>query len=72
VLLVLLRVLPRVARGLHRSRWFAAAVLLAGLLSLLLGIFPILALAALIYGLVQLIRLELARRRKIRTAGAAS
>jgi hypothetical protein len=72
VLLVLLRVLPRVARVLHRSRWFAAAVLLAGLLSLLLGIFPILALAALIYGLVQLIHLEIARRRKIRPVDAAS
>ncbi len=57
VLLVLLRLLPRVLPVLHRSRWVAAAVLLVGLLSLLLGIFPILALAALIYGLVQLIRL---------------
>ena len=72
VLVVLLRVLPRVLPVLHRSRWFAAAVLLAGLLSLLLGIFPILALAALIYGLVQLIRLEIARRRRISTVGAAS
>ncbi|MCU0982765.1 MAG: hypothetical protein MUF25_26690, partial [Pirellulaceae bacterium] len=72
VFLVLLRVLPWIARGLHRNRWFAAAVLLVGLLSLLLGIFPILALAALIYGLVQLIRLEIARRQRISTAGAAS
>jgi hypothetical protein len=64
VLLVLLRVLPRIARVVHGSRWFAAAVLVIGLLSLLLGIFPILALAALIYGLVQLIRLEIARRRE--------
>ena len=74
VLLVLLRVLPRIARVLHRSRWFAAAVLLVGLLSLLLGIFPILALVALIYGLVQLIRLEIARRREhsaTRPAGAS-
>lgn len=64
VLLVLLRVLPRVLPVLHGSRWFAAAVLLIGLVSLLLGIFPILALVALIYGLVQLIRLEIARRRR--------
>ncbi len=72
VLLVLLRVLPRVLPVLHRSRSFAAAVLLAGLLSLLLGIFPILALVALIYGLVQLIRLEIARRQRVSTVGAAS
>lgn len=64
VLLVVLRVLPRVLPLLHGSRWFAAAVLLVGLLSLLLGIFPILALAALIYGLVQLVCLEIARRRR--------
>jgi hypothetical protein len=64
VLLVVLRVLPRVLPLLHGSRWFAGAVLLVGLLSLLLGIFPILALAALIYSLVQLIRLEIARRRR--------
>jgi hypothetical protein len=70
-LLVLLRVLPRVARVLHGSRWFAGAVLLVGLLSLLLGIFPILAPAALIYGLVQLIRLEIARRREHSTTGPA-
>lgn len=72
ILIVLLRVLPRVLPVLHRSRWVAGAVLLLGLLSLLLGIFPILALAALIYGLVQLIRLEIARRRKGRLASAAS
>ena len=64
VLLVLLRVLPRDAQVLHGSRWFAGAMLLVGLLSLLLGIFPILALVALIYGLVHLIRLEIARRRE--------
>jgi len=70
VLLVLLRVLPRVLPVLHRSRFFAGAVLLLGLLSLLLGIFPLLALAALIYGLVQLIRLEIARRRRLAAAPA--
>ncbi|HPM81645.1 MAG TPA: hypothetical protein PLF81_13145 [Candidatus Anammoximicrobium sp.] len=64
VLLVVLRVLPRVLPLLHGSRWFAGAMLLVGLISLLLGIFPILALAALIYGLVQLVRLEIARRRR--------
>jgi len=64
VLLVVLRVLPRVLPPLHGSRWFAGAVLLVGLLSLLLGVFPILAVAALIYGLVQLVRLEIARRRR--------
>ena len=72
VLLVLLRVLPRVLRLLHGSRWFAAAVLLVGLLSLLLGVFPILALAALIYGLVQLVRLEIARCRRRAAASVAA
>jgi len=63
VLIVLLRVLARVLPALHRNRWIVAAVLLVGLMALVLGIFPILGLAALIYGLVQLIRLQIARRR---------
>ena len=62
-LLVLLRVLPPLARALHRSRIFAGGVLLLSLFSLVLGVFPILALVALIYGLVQLIRLTATRRR---------
>jgi hypothetical protein len=53
---------------LHRNRSVVAIVLLVGLLSLLLGIFPILGLVALIYGLVQLIRLEIARRRALALA----
>ena len=71
VLLVLLRVLPRDPPVLHRSRFRRRGA--AGRpVSLLLGIFPILALAALIYGLVQLIRLEIARRRRTSTVGAVS
>jgi len=72
VLLVLLRVLPPLARLLHRSRIFAAGVLLVGLFSLPLGVFPIVALVALGYGLVQLVRLTLARNRSPRPDAAAA
>jgi len=68
VLIVVLRVLARLLPVLHRNRSVVAIVLLVGLLSLLLGIFPILGLVALIYGLVQLIRLEIARRRALALA----
>lgn len=68
VLIVVLRVLARLLPALHRNRSVVATVLLVGLLSLLLGIFPVLGLVALIYGLVQLIRLEIARRRALALA----
>jgi hypothetical protein len=68
VLVVLLRVAACVLPALHRNRWLVAGVLLVGLLSLLLGLFPLFGLAAIVYGLVQLIRLEIARRRALALA----
>ena len=63
VAVVVLRTAARILPVLHRNRWSVAAVLLIGLLSLLLGIFPVLGVMALLYALVQLIRLEIVRRR---------
>jgi hypothetical protein len=63
-------VLRLAAPVVTRTRWCAVLVLLVGLFSLVTGIFPVLGLLALGFGVFQLIRLTLARRRQ-RAAVAA-
>jgi len=62
----------RIKRWLVGSRLVAALLLLAGLFSLLSGLFPIAALATLVVGIAQLVRLSIANRRRRRGRSQAA
>jgi hypothetical protein len=64
VLYVVYRLARRIGPWLVGSQVGAALLFLAGVFSLLFGLFPIAGLIALVLGLVQLIRLSIAQRRR--------
>jgi len=72
VLYIIYRLARRIVPWLVGSQVGASLLFLAGVFSLLFGLFPIAALTAFVVGLVQLIRLSIANRRRRRERAPAA